>query len=405
MGSEVNDRMLRVPAILVIERDAKLVTGVEHALLGVATVCAASCAKEVDSACRDSGDFSVILSPPCLPKLETSELTTMLRELQPNAVRVLMVGSESVRALTAAVNAWSPFRVLHRPFTAEVLRQTVGHAQQAYERGNAERRVVEETLHGSLEAMAGMLAVVQPAAFGRAARLRRMVTLLAERIGLTDTWDLQTAAMVSQFAAVSLPAELVDRLSCNRPIVMGEAAQVLAALEATLHVLERIPRMARVCEILRAVELLPSGLRGSLRRSPATRDAERVLTLVLDFDGLYAEHGSACAALRVMESLIERYHAPYFDAMRELVGAPNAAPLVDLPLSNARIGQIFAADVRAPNGILLIARGQPVTSPLLTKIRYDWQAFAAKTMVRMIDDRSASALASEKEGEEDHRAA
>jgi len=396
---------MTLPAILVIERDAKLLTGVEHALLSVASVHTASSAKEVDSACRDAGNVSVILSAPSLPKLETSQLTTVLRELQPNAVRVLMVGNETVRALTAAVNAWSPLRVLQKPFTAELLRQTVGQAQQAYARGHAERRLVEETLHGSLEAMASMLAVVQPAAFGRAARLRRIVTLLAERIGLTDTWDLQTAAMVSQFAAVSLPAELVDRLSCNRPIVMGEAAQVLAALEATLHVIERIPRMARVCEILRTVELLPSGVRGTLRRSPATRDAERVLTLALDFDGLYAEHGSASAALRVMESLIERYHAPYFDAMRELVGAPNLAPLVDLPLSNARIGQIFAADVRAPNGILLIARGQPVTSPLLTKIRHDWQAFAAKTMVRMIDDRSVSTLDAGRQGEEDHRAA
>lgn len=46
-----------------------------------------------------------------------------------------------------------------------------------------------------------------------------------------------------------------------------------------------------------------------------------------------------------------------------------------------------------------------MTSPLLTKIRNDWQVFAATTMVRMIDARSASTLDVGMQPDEDHRAA
>lgn len=66
------------------------------------------------------------------------------------------------------------------------------------------------------------------------------------------------------------------------------------------------------------------------------------------------------------------------------VGVPNAAMVIDVPLADVRPGQVFAADVRSPSDLLLVAHGQPVTPPLLLKIRSDWSGFAALTMVRVV---------------------
>lgn len=143
--------------------------------------------------------------------------------------------------------------------------------------------------------------------------------------------------------------------------------------------------MARVCEILRAVELVPS--RDDGPRRTLTGDAERVLTLALDFDGLFAEHGTAREALRVMESHIGRYHMPYFEALRAVVGTRNSATLVGIALADVRLGHVFAADVRSPSDLRLVARGQPVTPPLLLKLREEWHGFAAQTVVRVVQTR------------------
>ncbi|MGQ0649235.1 MAG: HD domain-containing phosphohydrolase [Gemmatimonadaceae bacterium] len=375
--------MKTAESILVIDSDANLRRGAESALRGLGNIRMAGTSDETMAALREGGPYSVVVTTLGLPGMQGSMILEWVRELHPESVRVLMVAKEGIRCVSDAINDAGAFRVLVKPFTGELLRHAVKEAQAEHARILRERETLEGTMHGSLEAIAGMLAVVQPAAFGRAARLRRMVTLLAEKIGLPDKWDIQIAALLSQFGAVALPAELVERLCRNQPITAVEHGQLLASIEATLNLLQPIPRMGRVCQILRGIDIVPS--RESGRCRVHTGDAERVLTLALDFDGLFAEHGSASEALRVMESRIGHYHAPYFDALRELVGARNGATLIDTPLADVRIGQFFAADVRSPNDLLLVARGQPVTPPLLFLIRNAWNGFAAFTMVRMVE--------------------
>jgi len=394
--------------ILVIDGDTNLLRGAESALRGIAPVRTAANSEDAMLALRDTGTYAVILCALSLKGIESGLLQSWLRELHPNSVRLLMVGKENMRVLSNAINVAAPFRLLAKPFTAESLRHSTIDAMAEYSRAMAEHAIIEETLHGSLEAIAAMLAVVQPAAFGRAVRLRRMATLLADKIGIPDKWEIQIAALLSQFGTLSLPGELVERICHNHPIAAAENAQLLAAVDATLHLLEPIPRMARVCEILKRIELVPARDLHGDRHPQLTGDAERVLTLAIDFDALCAEHGSADEALRVMESHLVRYHAPYFDALRELVGVPNAATLVDVPLADVRVGQVFAADVRSPNDLLLVARGQPVTPPLLFKIRNDWHAFAVLTMVRVVNVKAAdqgTTLDVNKESVEAHRAA
>lgn len=53
-------------------------------------------------------------------------------------------------------------------------------------------------------------------------------------------------------------------------------------------------------------------------------------------------------------------------------------------LSEVAIGMIFANDILNEAGLLLIARGQEVTLPLLHRVRTYWAGFAFALTVRMI---------------------
>lgn len=390
-------------SILLIDSDVKLLRGAEFALRGLGQTFVASNPDEATLALRQPRSYSVILTALTLSSTDGCSLLRRIRERHPESVRLLMVGKESVRNVSDAINETTAFRVLAKPFTAETLRRAVSEARAECERVAREREMLEGTLHGSLEAIAGMLAGVQPAAFGRAVRLRRMVTLIAEKVDLRDRWEVQVAALLSQFGTVWLPADLVERLCRNQPITAVEHSQALGSIDATLKLLQPIPRMTRVCEILRSVDLIPS--HEARHSTPHRGDAERVFTLALDFDGLFAKYGSASEALREMESHIGRYHASYFDALREIVGARNTVRLIDVPLADIAMGQVFATDVRSPNDLLLVARGQPVTPPLLFKIRNDWHGFAIHTTVRMIDLQEQLTLEAESREVESHRAA
>ena len=73
------------------------------------------------------------------------------------------------------------------------------------------------------------------------------------------------------------------------------------------------------------------------------------------------------------------------DILRPMAEEKRLAMRCTGPTADVRIGHVFATDVRAPNNLLFIARGQPVTPPLLLKIRSAWEGFAAHTIVRVIE--------------------
>jgi hypothetical protein len=56
----------------------------------------------------------------------------------------------------------------------------------------------------------------------------------------------------------------------------------------------------------------------------------------------------------------------------------------NMRLSQVRVGMVVAADVRAENGMLLVARGQEVGVSLVDRIRHQWQAFAGRCDVSML---------------------
>ena len=372
--------------ILLIEGDPHVARSAEFVLRGLGRIRVATNADEAIAAIRESVEYSVIVTSMAVPGMDDGCLPYWLRELHPEGMLLLTVQHESLARVSEVVNDAGVHRLLCKPFAADVLRLAVRQAHERFVQTILNREQLNSTMDASLEAIAGMLAVVQPEAFGRALRLRRMATLLAEKIGLPAKWEIQIAALFSQFGTLTIPNDLVERVFRGQPITPAERAKMQAASEAMLKLLQPIPRMSRVCEILRRVELVPAS--DSMGLPAPVGDAERVLALVLAFEVGFAEHGSADEALGAMAQRIERYHRPYFEALREMVGVRNPATLIDLPLSDVRLGQVFAAHVRSPNDLILVARGQPVTPPLLLRIRTDWRAFAAETIVRVIEPRS-----------------
>ena len=149
-------------AILVIDRDAELLCYAmlcyaEGALRGLGRVHLAASAERATAALRESNHYSIILTALSFLDMENGPMLPWMRELHPTSVRLLMTRNEGVRTVADAINDAAPFRVLVKPFTREALRRSFIDAQVEYDRLVNERQMLEGTLHGSLEAIAGML--------------------------------------------------------------------------------------------------------------------------------------------------------------------------------------------------------------------------------------------------------
>jgi response regulator RpfG family c-di-GMP phosphodiesterase len=380
------------PRVLCVDDDPFIPASVGRVLRRSFDVVGAHSAAAGLTLVRQGPPFAVVISDYQMPGMDGATFLQQVRQLAPDTVRVLLTGRSDLAAAVAAVNQGQIYRFLAKPAAPEVLLPVITAAAEQYRLATAERELLEQTLHGSIKALISLLALVQPAALGRTGRLKRHVSAFADRLEIPDRWSVEIAALLSQVGCVTLPAATMDKLARGQGLT-GEEVTLVARLPSLAETLiAGIPRLELVRAILRHQDTHFDGTASPHPRvsGESIPLGARVLKAVLDFDALETQGVSAAEALAVMEGR-RGWYDPAVLAAGHDVWRRDAAPATarEVPLRDVQVGMIFATDLVAPDGMLLVARGQDVTPALVDRVRHDWNAWAATRRVA-VTDRSAS---------------
>src|SRR6202041_2738668 len=168
------------------------------------------------------------------------------RQTRPDAVRMLLTGHVDIETAVLAVNRGQIFRFLTKPCPTAELVEAFDRAVEQHRLITAERVLLEQTLRGSIKMLTDVLSLANPAAFGRATRVKTQAVELATKAGLEKTWQIEVAAMLSQIGGLTLPAATVDKLYYGEPESAEERlmADRLPAVADSL--LGNIPRLEEV---------------------------------------------------------------------------------------------------------------------------------------------------------------
>jgi response regulator RpfG family c-di-GMP phosphodiesterase len=369
--------MTTVPPVLVVDDDPFMLATVRRVLQHRFELTLESDPVRALDLLQSGAEFAAIVSDLRMPGMNGLTLLQDAGRISPYTPRVLMSGAAVLADAVSAINDCQVFRVLVKPFQGAALVDAVTAATVQYHAAVAERLLLQETIKGSVQALAELFLLVQPAAFGRAMRLRRHVADIARYLGVQDIWEMEIAALFSQIGTVALSTSTLDRWYRGCDLSADERAEVARASSTAQSLIANIPRLEKVNEILR------------LQSVPASRGGvplgARLLTMAIDFDVLIAQGETAEAALSILEHRTGRYDPPLLAALRALRG--DAAPsgeIREMRLADVRESMILASDVYSATGLLLIARGQQVTAGLLDRIRTQWIELAAKTAVRVV---------------------
>ncbi len=327
--------------------------------------------------------FAVVISDLRMPGTDGAAFLARVRQLAPDTVRVLLTGNADLNGAIAAVNEGQLFRFLVKPCAPDVLLGALKAATEQHRLVTAERVLLEQTVHGSIKALTDLLAIVQPASFGRATRLKRHVEGLAIELGVPDRWQVEVAALLSQVGYIVLPPELAERVRQGRPLTRAEQDLVARLPRVAEQLIASIPRL----EAVRAILLHQNAPFAPDR--DAARDAvpygARLLKVAQDYDALQAQGMAPAVALDVLEGRERLYDPAVLAALRRVCGVEEQATVItEIRLADVHLGMIFATDVVSANGLLLVARGQEVTASLLERIRHLWCGFATNLHVSMI---------------------
>jgi response regulator RpfG family c-di-GMP phosphodiesterase len=316
---------------------------------------------------EDPEHFAVVMSDMRMPVMNGGMFLREARLLAPDATRILLTGYADVDAAVHAVNDGQLFRFLTKPCPGEELLASCDSALEQHRLKTAERVLLEQTLRGAVRALAEVLALANPAAFGRSARVRSLVSRLARAIELEESWEVEVAALLVNIGAVTLPPETAEKLYAGTQLTAGEHAMVERVPEVTRRILDNIPRLEGVLEILDN-NVRSYGERGAGRSLPL---GARILRIALDYDELEGRGTDETVAVAALRGRDQVYDPDLIERFARIVGGDaelDGGKVSQIPLLGLRPGLRLADDVRGSNGSLLIARGHVATDQLITRL-------------------------------------
>jgi len=313
------------------------------------------------------------------------------RQTAPEAVRILLTGHADLDSAIAAVNLGQIFRFLTKPCSPIALLMAVQAAVEQHRLITSERVLLEQTLRGSIKTLTDVLALTSPLAFGRATRIRRYASVLAAAVGLRDCWQLDVAALLSQLASITLPAETVEKLHDGQPLSDEEGEMVDRLPAVTNRLLSSIPRLEVVRGILATYTQRHrlDAIRGDTEDELILRGAQ-LLRVAVDYDALESHGSSPAQARDIMRARSDCYAPAVLDILEAIRGAwHNVDQAQERRLGDLEVGMVIAEDVKRAGGALFVARGYEVTPGFVERARnLECETFNA--MVRVIVPHSSA---------------
>lgn len=312
-------------------------------------------------------DCAVVLSDMRMPVMDGASLLAEARVRAPDATRMLLTGQTDVVSAAAAVNKGQLFRFLTKPCPVPDLLDAFAAAVDQHRLITAERVLLRETLFGSIQALAELMAVVSPDSAGRSTRVQRLVTSIATTLGWDERWQVELAAMLSQAVRAALPAALIEKRDRAEPLEPAERQALEEAPLLAARLIGHVPRIEEVRQILQGLR----GPRGQPSMPLAVRRGIDLLRAVEDFVELEARGDSAEVAIASLQARASSYAPEVLDALRRSqLDCTVSTEIAEIPLLGLRVGMVVLDDVRLSNGVLLLPKGSEVTRTFIERAKY-----------------------------------
>lgn len=359
------------PKILCVDDEPNILAAFERQLRREFDVAIAAGGAEALDLVEKEGPFAVIISDMRMPGMTGVELLTRMSQVAPDTVRIMLTGNADQQTAIDAINDGHIFRFLTKPCAPELLARTVAAGVEQYRLVNAEKELLEQTLHGTITTLTEVLELANPKAFGRAARVRRLAGKLAKRLQVADPWQLEVAAMLCQLGCIAVPADVLDKAARGAALAPQEATLLAHQARTGRDLIAHIPRLERIAEILLYQDVRFNGFGASQggRRGNDIPIEARILKVALDFDSLRDRGESEAEALQTMSQRPGWYDPIVLARLREVLDtAPRYQPR-SVGAADLTCRMILHEDVLTPKGGMLVGKGQPITPPLLMRLK------------------------------------
>ena len=323
------------------------------------------------AAIAQTGPFAVVVSDMRMPQMDGVQFLAKVRANSPDTIRIALTGHADIETAINAVNEGSIYRFLTKPCPKETLAKALTTALVQFRLVTAEKELLEKTLSGSIQVLIEVLSLVNPIAFSRATRIRRFIQHITKKRQLEAAWRFEVAAMMSQLGCVTLPPDTLEAVYAGQQLPAEEQKRFDAHPAIARDLLTNIPRMEPIAWMI-AQQQGPS-LPLHTIKDEASRDAitqgAQMLRVALAYDQLLSRGHTHQQALHNLQSKTKEFDPSMVADLTDFEPETNRMEVRDCPIAELESGMILEKEVRTGAGLLVVAKGQEVSYPLLVRLK------------------------------------
>lgn len=322
-------------------------------------------------AINESGPYAVVISDMRMPGMSGAQFLAKARQTAPDTVRMLLTGYTDLEAAMAAVNEGNIFRFLTKPCAKEVLVAAINSGVKQNELIRFEKELLENTLVGSIKALADILSASNPEAFVRSIRVATYVRQIASKFKLENAWHLEAAATLSQLGCVTLTMDVIQRAFVGMKLSLEDQARFDSHPKTAQLLLSGIPRLEPVAWIIG--QQLTARIPAEVSELPAASMKEtilsaKILKLAVAYDDLRMKPLSSDEAIGRLRGRVNEFDRELIDALHGIKLQGSAMELRRVAVLRLATGMVLDQEVRNAQDMLLFPKGQEITRAVLIKL-------------------------------------
>lgn len=349
--------------VLFVDDDVRVLNGVARQLESQFELDTAQGPEEGLERIRESGPYSVVVTDMRMPGMTGVELLAEVRKISPDTARIMLTGFGDLKTTIQAVNEGNIYRFLAKPCPPNVLASALEDGIRHYNLVTAEHELVRGTLIGSVKVLSEVLGMTNPKAFGRAARVQRVVAGLARIMEIENAWELEIAALLYPLGYVTVPDEILNKVAGGYRLTTAEREVYEGHPREAGRLLRNIPRLEAVAAIIGGQAESDSRCESSASSS-SVELGKMILKVALEYDAAEARYLGGEFALTKMRETPGRFDERVLSALETLVTGQTRQATVEVAVSDLAEGMMLATDVLDTKGKLLVAQGHEVTFSL-----------------------------------------
>ena len=362
--------------ILLVDDDPNILTAYVRVLHAQFQLTTAIGGAEGLKKLEDQGPYAVVVSDLRMPGMDGIEFLSHSKEKSPDTVRMLLTGNVDIKAAIEAVNKGCVFRFLSKPCLPSDFSAALHSGIDQYRLITAERELLQNTLNGGIRVLTEILSIVDPESFGRGNTLRDLISTLAHTMGITDSWEIELAAMLAQIGHVTIPPATLAKEKAGQALSEMEKEIISHSPQTGHKLLANIPRLKSVADTVLYQKKLydGSGFPKNLVAGSEIPIGARLLKVLMDMTEPEFRDLPRSNALQEMKKREGWYDPAVLNAAFlcfasgiEQTGIVERTEVL-MPVKDLRVGQILLSDVVASNGTLLIRAGNWISETILERV-------------------------------------